>query len=36
MILGLKGEPGDAGEPGFAGLPGAAGDSGMFHFVLTA
>jgi hypothetical protein len=35
MILGLKGEPGDAGEPGFAGLPGAAGDSGMFHFVLT-
>jgi hypothetical protein len=36
MILGLKGEPGDAGEPGLAGLPGAIGDSGMFHFVLTA
>jgi hypothetical protein len=35
MILGLKGEPGDAGEPGLAGLPGAIGDSGMFHFVLT-
>jgi len=35
MILGLKGEPGDAGEPGLAGLPGAIGDSGMFLFVLT-